>query len=302
MDSDPQVAIVVPTCRRPDLLRRALDSVRIQSEGRFECLVVNDDPGDREAVDAVVAAIGDPRMRVAHNAENRGANHCRNRGIMETSAPVVAFLDDDDEWLPEKLERHLDEHHRAATPVLVYSGFLVRWDGSRGKGRRKPAVPPPLEITRVMGKGKFCPRSTSGVTVDRRCFSQAGLFDESLPSLQDWDMWFRIARNCDFRHIRDCLNIFHHHASDRVSTNWQTRIAAVDAIENKYAGDPHFSPASFRREILAAALELNLAGLKNRGRRLGGVQMLRENRKMLLCDVGLPKVLRSSVHLLLPRS
>jgi GT2 family glycosyltransferase len=101
----PIVSVIIPTIRRPDLLARALRSVFDQTCRAFEIIVVIDGP-DPETV-LVVQAAADPRLKVFSNAHPLGAGGARNFGVAQAIGRYIAFLDDDDEWLPTKLEEQL---------------------------------------------------------------------------------------------------------------------------------------------------------------------------------------------------
>ena len=99
------VSVVISTLDRPQLLRRALESVFNQTYRHLEVVVVLDRPDDATA--AVLAAISDPRLRVVRSPQPLSGPAARNYGVDETKGEFVAFLDDDDEWLPEKIEKQL---------------------------------------------------------------------------------------------------------------------------------------------------------------------------------------------------
>ena len=106
MTATPDVSVVIPTYDRPDLVTRAVRSALTQTLDSIEVIVVVDGPN--EATVAALDAIGDPRLRVVVLPEQGGAPNARNTGIREARAPFTALLDDDDEWLPEKLALQLD--------------------------------------------------------------------------------------------------------------------------------------------------------------------------------------------------
>jgi glycosyltransferase involved in cell wall biosynthesis len=101
LQPQPVVSVIIPTIGRPELLRRALRSVLSQSFAQFEIIVIIDGPDD--ATIAAMHAETDPRIRFICNAQPQGAGRSRNRGVAEARGRFVAFLDDDDEWLSEKL-------------------------------------------------------------------------------------------------------------------------------------------------------------------------------------------------------
>src|SRR5688572_26839751 len=98
----PKVSVVIPTHNRPLMLRRAIDSVLAQTYQDFEIIVVDD--GLRERSDNVVKLFEDDRIRYISHEQEHGAPAARNTGIKNSNGELIAFLDDDDEWLPQKLE------------------------------------------------------------------------------------------------------------------------------------------------------------------------------------------------------
>jgi glycosyltransferase involved in cell wall biosynthesis len=101
----PIVSVVIPTTRRHDLVQRALRSVFAQTVRDIEVIVVIDGPNPETV--AVLGRLDDPRLRILQNERSLGAGGARNRAAAEAKGDWIAFLDDDDEWLPEKLEKQL---------------------------------------------------------------------------------------------------------------------------------------------------------------------------------------------------
>ena len=182
-----KVSVIIPVFNRPEAVRRAIDSVLTQTCQDFEIIVVDD--ASTDATPAVVAAFTDPRVRLFRHERNRGGSAARNTGIRASSAPYVAFLDSDDEWLPTKLERQLAVFEGATDEVgLVYAGVeRVYEDGvvSRDVPRSGQNLTRTLLLENVIGE-------TSVGMVRRSVLDQTGVFDESLPSCQDLDLWLRI--------------------------------------------------------------------------------------------------------------
>jgi glycosyltransferase involved in cell wall biosynthesis len=125
MSITPDVSVVIPTLNRPDLVRRAVDSVLTQTNASLEVIVVIDGP-DADTR-AALALVDDPRLRVVGLTERGGAPNARNVGISHARAPWTAMLDDDDEWLPTKLEVQLAVAKTARlTSPIVASRLLNR--------------------------------------------------------------------------------------------------------------------------------------------------------------------------------
>src|SRR6266481_2753275 len=134
------VSVVIPTINRPKLLLRAIDSVLRQTHQEIEVIVVVDRP-DLETV-PVVRAVNDPRVQLIVNAQRTTAAGARNVGVDHAKGEWIAFLDDDDEWLPNKLERQiafasgrppalLSCLSRVVTPTATYVWPQEIFDNSR---------------------------------------------------------------------------------------------------------------------------------------------------------------------------
>src|SRR5215475_11016084 len=123
MASLPDVSVVIPTLARPDLVARAVRSALAQTVENIEVIVVIDGPDDETP--PALAAIGDARLRVVQLAERGGAPNARNSGVRAALAPWTALLDDDDEWLPNKLEIQLDLAKNALVPMPIVASRLI---------------------------------------------------------------------------------------------------------------------------------------------------------------------------------
>jgi glycosyltransferase involved in cell wall biosynthesis len=183
----PKVSVVIPVFNRRVTVRRAIESVLAQTCQDFEIIVVDD--GSTDATAASVAALADHRITLIRHERNRGGSAARNTGIRASSGPYVAFLDSDDAWLPAKLERQLEMFERSSDRVgLVYTGAeRIYADGSISQHipRRHANLVRPLLSLNVIG-------GTSVGMVRRDVLETLGGFDESLPSSQDLDLWFRV--------------------------------------------------------------------------------------------------------------
>jgi glycosyltransferase involved in cell wall biosynthesis len=184
----PKVSVVIPVFNRPAPVRRAIESVLAQTCQDFEIIVVDD--GSTDDTPATVEAIADPRITLVRHERSRGGSAARNTGIRASSAPYVAFLDSDDEWMPTKLVKQLAVFHRSGQRLgLVYTGTeRVFADGSRSRQipRRHDNLTRALLTENVVGE-------TSVGMVLRSALQETGGFDEHLPASQDMDLWLRIA-------------------------------------------------------------------------------------------------------------
>src|SRR4051812_31649574 len=122
MASTPHVSVVIPTWNRPELVTRAVRSALAQIHDDLEVIVVVDGPGDHTPDE--LARIDDPRLRTVVLPAKGGAPNARNAGVAAAQAPWVAFLDDDDEWLPAKLEVQLALAKAGPSPRPIVAGRL----------------------------------------------------------------------------------------------------------------------------------------------------------------------------------
>ncbi|MGH2404607.1 MAG: glycosyltransferase family 2 protein [bacterium] len=201
----PRVSVVIPTRNRSALLRRAVTSVLSQTFGDFEVIVVDDastDDGARRVPEM------DPRIRYIRHDAAKGWCAGRNTGIRLARGEFVGFLDDDDEWLPEKLERQVRMFDQSPPDVgVVYTGVrsilgshVVREHGAVATG----------DVHNVLfGDMRTLPVNNVTLLVRKVCFDDVGLFDEDLVYGEAWDMHVRLAKRWRFAPICDSLAVIH---------------------------------------------------------------------------------------------
>lgn len=185
----PRVSVVVPAYNAAWCVRRALDSVLAQDYGDYELIVVDD--GSQDDTAAILATYGDG-VRVV-SKPNGGLSSARNAGIAVARGEFVAFLDADDWWLPSKLSRQVAIME--SRPELLFCSATTRVQTPEGMrlpdwccgGSDRPA----LEC--IFAINAYVAGSGSVVLARREAFTRAGCFDESLRSLEDIDMWIRLA-------------------------------------------------------------------------------------------------------------
>lgn len=223
----PRVSIVIPAYNRVEMLRRAVASVLAQSWRDLEVLVVDD--GSAHDIAAILSAFDDPRLKVIRHDTNRGASAARNTGIQAAAGEFVAFLDSDDEWLPNCVERRLASFDAAGPETVVaYAGVRV-----------VPPVKPPrdqylrgdlsqaLVVRNVIG-------STSCVMARRTALLAIGGFDETLPSCQDWDLYIRLARLGPFEVVEELLVLYYVH-DDSITASVKASITGHRRLRSKHA-------------------------------------------------------------------
>ncbi len=206
----PAVTVVIPTFNRAAIVVRAIRSVMRQTCQDWELIVVDD--GSTDGTEQAVKGLSDNRIKYIRHDRNRLAGAARNTGIRYAQGEYVAFLDSDDEWPPEKLQKELEVFRNSDPAVgLVYTGKMILDETGRV-----------LEIRMATKSGWVFDAlldsnfigSSSLVTVKKQALERVGGFDETLVSHQDWDLCLRVARVSRIASVPNCL-VKRHLGSDQ---------------------------------------------------------------------------------------
>jgi glycosyltransferase involved in cell wall biosynthesis len=202
--TEPAVSVVLPTYNRAPLLGRSIRSVLGQSFGDFEVVVVDD--GSTDETSAVVAGFRDPRVRYLPLPRNTGAAAARNAGIRAARGKFLAFQDSDDEWLPSKLSKQMSAFESGSARLgMVYSDMRMILRGGTATYFAAPSVPSGRLINPATRFYQVCNLGIQSAVIKREYLDEAGHFNEGLPALEDLEMFIRLSRRCDFRHLREPL-------------------------------------------------------------------------------------------------
>jgi glycosyltransferase involved in cell wall biosynthesis len=221
--NSPAVSVIIPSFNRAWCLGEAVDSVLAQEFRGFELIVVDD--GSTDGTPRLLAAYGDA-IRVLRR-ENGGVSAARNAGIAAARAALIAFLDSDDLWLPGKLAQQVAFFARHPEALICQTEETWVRNGRRvnpGKRHRKRGgmiFEPSLAL---------CLVSPSAVMVRRELFDRVGLFDETLPACEDYDLWLRVACRHPIHLIDSPLIVKRGGHSDQLSRGWgldRYRIASI---------------------------------------------------------------------------
>lgn len=194
---EPTFTAVIPAYNAEATLGSAIRSVLSQTRGDFELVVVDD--GSRDRTPAVARSFeSDPRVRIVRH-ENRGLASARNTGIASSRGRYIAFLDSDDLWMPEYLEALGDALESSPDAGIAYTDGWVLDDATRRIARRtvmagqRPPVPPPQSaeefLRMLVVRRNFVPAEAM---VRKATLEDVGGFNESLPALEDYELWLRI--------------------------------------------------------------------------------------------------------------
>jgi len=232
------VTVIIPTYKRsPDIVGNAIKSVLNQTYKNIEVIVVDDSPNNfvhRDSMKELMRILDDSRLVYLRHNENLGACAARNTGIKESKGKFIAFLDDDDEWQQNKLEKQISlfENEKVG---LVYSsikevtkknGLVIKTYNRLAKYRGN--------LFKELFYGNFI-GSISCAVFRRDVFEKVGVFDVNLGSAQDYEMYLRTSQKYEIDYADgDPLLIYYRHDGQRISDNSETAFKSREYIYEKY--------------------------------------------------------------------
>ncbi len=192
------VSVVIPSLNRPKIVTKAVNSALAQTLKSIEVIVVIDGPD--EATVSELEKIDDPRLKVKSLAQNVGCADSRNEGVLEARGQWIAFLDDDDEWLPQKLELQLAAAEKSSSPFpIIASRYLAKAPESEFVlPKRLPSIGEDLSEFLFVRKSLFEPAELiqTSTFFTSRDLLQKIPFTHKLRKHVDWD-WLIRAGNFD---------------------------------------------------------------------------------------------------------
>lgn len=271
----PEVAAIIPTFNRRDMVVEAIASVLAQRDVQFELIVVDDGStdGTDDAIEQIVDSTEAP-VRVIQT-ENRGAAAARNIGVEAAQAPLIAFLDSDDLWHPEKLSHqlwYLRDHPEFE--IAQCNEIWIR-DGRR--------VNPAMRHLKREGdifidSLRTCLISPSAVIIKTKLFDDMGGFDEEMVAAEDYDLWLRILIDRKAGLLDENLVTRHSGHADQLSS----QTAAIDRYRilalTKLLTSANLVDAkrAATAEVLAEKCGIYARGLRRRGRDAGLIEEIAE--------------------------
>lgn len=236
----PLVTCIVTSYRREKrIVGRALDSILKQTYSPLEILVIDDNRGDNaehysEGIMELVS--GRTGITVIKTENGHGGQYARNTGIRYAKGEYIAFLDDDDEWLPKKLEKQvklLNEHPDCG--MCYTDGYRV-YDDIKNAQRElihSNYFKESLSFRELLHEDRI--GSTSQAMIRRSTFDTVGGFDTDMPARQDYEMWLRISRSFPIKGISEGLYLYHRNSDEgKITHNWRKNVEAHRLIGEKY--------------------------------------------------------------------
>lgn len=272
-----RVAVIIPTYNRAALLRRSIASVRRQTAAPLCDLVIVDD-GSTDCTADVVREIAPEALYLRR--QRGGPAAARNAGIEASRAPFIAFLDADDEWLPDKIERQLAAMHRWPNVLLVAGPTLRRYSDGRTVAPPTPALctpDTPQNLLPALLRENFL--STPAVMVRRAGLTPAMRFPQGLRFAEDYVLWTRIAAAGPCVYLGEPLATAYMSEADSLSRDrdalWRGSVAAQRTIERELRGRPEHPLARLSSaRVLAQARDHYLAQGKYAAALVCGTQSL----------------------------
>jgi glycosyltransferase involved in cell wall biosynthesis len=227
----PVVSAIITTFNRERFLGAAMESVLLQTHRDFELLVLDNSSSDGTA--AIVARRTDPRIRyVRHRPLTIAA--ARNLGLREARGEFVAFLDDDDEWLPPKLERQVAVLRRGSQSLgLVYGG--VTWIDERGVAARTHL--PTLRgriLTDLLWQRDAFTGSASNPMMRAAALAALGGFNEALVTSEDWELYLRLAERFEVEYVPEVLVRIRTHRGVRLGDRIDEARKVEEVVLSRY--------------------------------------------------------------------
>jgi glycosyltransferase involved in cell wall biosynthesis len=263
---EPSVTVIIPARNAAQWLPESLGSIG-EGPAVAEILVVNDQSTDTTA--ALLAAWPDRRLRVL-DGPARGPSAARNLALAEARAPLIAFLDADDRWLPGKLAAQLALHHRHPDIGFSFTDYRhVGLDGedrggcfefwprfaARHAGRQDGFLLGDDALAQIFAENVV---GTSTVMARTDLLRDLRGFGEALPSAEDWELWLRLAQRAPVGAVPQILADYRMDVPGAASRNQRARVQALRIMADRFraaamAQDPGAAAACDARILVADA-------------------------------------------------
>lgn len=253
------ISVVIPVFNRPEQIKRAIDSVLKQTFKNFEIIVVDD--GSTDETPVVLKSYAD--MIKVITTENCGVSATRNTGVKNANGKFVAFLDSDDEWKKDKLQKQFDHLVQNNYRVTQTEEIWIR-DG-KFKNKTKKHIKPVDDI--FIPSLDICMVSPSSVMMEKALYEEYGGFDETLAVCEDYDLWLRMSFKERFGLLEEQLVIKYGGHADQLSsvpTLHSYHIISLSKILSTTCNLSEFHKIEMQK-MLKKKIEIYANGARKRG-------------------------------------
>lgn len=213
--SQPLVDIIIPFYNRGELLKRAIRSVQNQSYKNWNLLIV-DDGSTEDFPEDFIKGYRD-KISILKLKNNKGVSFARNQGIQQSQADWLAFLDSDDEWLDQKLEKQMEYALKNPQYPLIHCNETWFKNGKVFNQKKKHKK----QGGRIfIPSVRLCCISPSAVVIKRDLFRELGFFREDFPVCEDYELWLRLTSHYDVGFLDEPLLIKHGGHKDQLSKKY----------------------------------------------------------------------------------
>ena len=226
MHTQPFFSVIIPSFDRRDFLEKAVSSVLVQTCRDLELIVVDD--GSTDGTKELMASFVDDRLKYIHQA-NRGVSSARNKGLAVARGSFMAFLDSDDHWTAEKLQRAVD-YIQDYPDIKIFHTEEVWYRKGRLLAQKEKHAKPSGRVYRKALP--LCCISISTAVIEKSVLDAAGYFDESMEACEDYDLWLRVTSRYDVKLIPEELTIKDGGRPDQLSSKvWGLDRFRIKALE-----------------------------------------------------------------------
>ncbi len=259
--SSPRISAIIPTFNRAHLLPRAVDSILSQTLPPHSVIIVDD--GSTDGTEKLIKK-NYPEIKYLKQ-DNLGVSAARNAGITATSCEWLAFLDSDDEWLPEKLARQMEVLNLAPAMKICHSDEIWIRNGKRVNPLKKHSKSGGWMFKKAL---PICCISPSSAMIHRSVFDNVGLFEESLPACEDYDLWLRVTSSYPVLYISEKLVVKHGGHQNQLSEKyWGMDRFRIQALENIIlSGNLSDENLNDAKQMLQEKTKIFSSGARKRGR------------------------------------
>lgn len=233
-NNSPLVSVIIPTYRRSEFLARAIRSVFSQTYKNVEIIVVDDNDGNDQYRKTTKAFLEDnfliDKITYIEHDVNRDISAARNSGIKASRGEFIAFLDDDDEWLPEKLEKQIVLFRNLPE---IYGVVGCGWNLIHSVNQYTKNNYPNHrgDLSPILAVNHFSPPSM--LVFKRSCFDISGPFDENFSCSEDVELLYRLSKHFLFDYVDECLVNYYYHTGSK-SRNFHRKLLAVEQFIDKH--------------------------------------------------------------------